>query len=87
MLRYTLNRLLLLLPLLFGLSVLTFLYMHVIPGDPIAGMLGPGGNAQLIGELLHVPVDLMVLLPGIRRDLSNRKTLRRHGRRSVVPNS
>ena len=53
MLRYTLNRLLLLVPLLFGLSVLTFLYLHVIPGDPIAGMLGPGGNPKLIGELRH----------------------------------
>jgi peptide/nickel transport system permease protein len=45
--------LLLLLPLLFGLSVLTFLYVHVIPGDPIAGMLGPGGNPELIAQLRH----------------------------------
>jgi peptide/nickel transport system permease protein len=53
MLRYSLSRLLLLVPLLFGLSVLTFLYMHLIPGDPIAGMLGPGGSPQLIQQLRH----------------------------------
>src|SRR5579872_5817486 len=51
MLRYSLGRLLLLAPLLFGLSVLTFLYLRLIPGDPIAGMLGPGGSPQLIHEL------------------------------------
>ena len=51
MLRYSLGRLLLLAPLLFGLSVLTFLYMRLVPGDPIAGMLGPGGTPQLIHEL------------------------------------
>ena len=72
MLRYSLNRLVLLVPLLFGLSVLTFLYMHVIPGDPIAGMLGPGGNPQLIEQLRHqygldqpIPVQYWQWLTGL----------------------
>ena len=36
-------------------------------------------------DLLDEPVDLVVLLPRVGRDLRNRKTLRRHRRRSVVP--
>jgi peptide/nickel transport system permease protein len=51
MLRYSAGRLLLLAPLLLGLSALTFLYLRIIPGDPIAGMLGPGGNPELISQL------------------------------------
>jgi peptide/nickel transport system permease protein len=53
MLKYALQRIGLLVPLLLGLSVLTFLYMQVIPGDPVAGMLGPGGTPQLIAQLRH----------------------------------
>jgi peptide/nickel transport system permease protein len=51
MLRYSVGRLLLLAPLLLGLSALTFLYLRVIPGDPIAGMLGPSGSPELVQQL------------------------------------
>lgn len=53
MLKYTLYRLATLVPLLFGLSIVMFLYIHLIPGDPVAGMLGPGGTPQLIAQLRH----------------------------------
>jgi peptide/nickel transport system permease protein len=53
MLRYAGHRILALLALLFGLSVVTFVYLQLIPGDPVAGMLGTGGNPRLIADLRH----------------------------------
>ncbi len=51
MLRYVVRRILIVIPLMFGLSVLLFLYVHAVPGDPIAGMLGPNGSPDLIAQL------------------------------------
>ncbi len=51
MLRYIGNRLLLVIPLLFALTVLLFLYVHAVPGDPIAGMLGPNGTPELVAQI------------------------------------
>jgi len=48
--RYALQRLLFTIPVLFGVSVLTFLMLQLIPGDPVAAMfVGQGGasNEQL----------------------------------------
>jgi peptide/nickel transport system permease protein len=53
MIKYALHRIAFLVPLLFGLSIVTFLYIQVIPGDPVAGMLGSGGTPQLVAELRH----------------------------------
>jgi peptide/nickel transport system permease protein len=53
MLRYAGQRVLVLAALLVGLSVVTFFYLQLIPGDPVAGMLGPGGNPHLIAQLRH----------------------------------
>ncbi len=51
MLRYTVRRLLALIPVLAGVSVIVFLFLHLIPGDPASAMLGdhatPDGLAQL----------------------------------------
>ena len=42
--RYALRRLLFAVPVLFGVSVLTFLMLHLVPGDPVAAMfIGQGG--------------------------------------------
>ncbi len=51
MLRYTVNRLLLFIPLLFGLSVLVFLYIHMIPGDPVQAMVGPSAGQDLVAQI------------------------------------
>ncbi|MEO6463173.1 MAG: ABC transporter permease [Candidatus Eisenbacteria bacterium] len=55
MLGYVLRRVALLIPTLLGLSVLTFLLIHLVPGDPAAVMLGerasPEAVARLRGEL------------------------------------
>jgi peptide/nickel transport system permease protein len=50
-LRYALYRILLAIPLLFGLSILVFAYVRLIPGDPITSMLGVLGNPELVGRL------------------------------------
>jgi peptide/nickel transport system permease protein len=51
MLRYTIRRLLALIPVLAGVSVVVFLFLHLIPGDPASAMLGehatPEGLVQL----------------------------------------
>lgn len=51
MLRYIVNRLLIVLPLLLALTVLLFIYVHAVPGDPIAGMLGPNGTPEMIAQI------------------------------------
>jgi peptide/nickel transport system permease protein len=53
MLRYAVHRIAVLALLLVGLSLVTFFYLQLIPGDPVAGMLGPGGTPHLIAQLRH----------------------------------
>ncbi|MCB1714079.1 MAG: ABC transporter permease, partial [Candidatus Competibacteraceae bacterium] len=55
MARYIAKRLLLLIPVLFGISVIVFLIMAMIPGDPALAILGayatPDSMAKLNAEL------------------------------------
>lgn len=51
MLRYVLNRLLVAIPLLIGLVVISFLYVHVLPGDPVGAMLGVNRTPELEAQL------------------------------------
>jgi peptide/nickel transport system permease protein len=51
MLRYAANRLLLFLPILVGLSLVTFIYIHLIPGDPVQAMVGPSGGPELVAQM------------------------------------
>jgi peptide/nickel transport system permease protein len=53
MLRFALYRIALLVVLLFGLSILTFCYLQLIPGDPVSAMLGPAGSPELIAQMRH----------------------------------
>ena len=42
--KYALRRIVLAIPVLFGVTVLTFLMLHFVPGDPVAAMfIGQGG--------------------------------------------
>jgi peptide/nickel transport system permease protein len=43
---YILRRLTLLIPVLFGVSLVTFLMSHLVPGDPVAVMLGTNATAE-----------------------------------------
>lgn len=49
--RYVLKRILLMIPILFGISVLTFMISHTIPGDPARLILGPKATPEIIKEL------------------------------------
>jgi peptide/nickel transport system permease protein len=49
--RYALQRLLLAIPLLIGLTLLVFFYVRLIPGDPVTAMLGVQGNPELVARL------------------------------------
>ncbi len=51
---YVLQRLLWALPTLFGLALVVFVLLRVVPGDPIALMLPPGARSEDIARLRHV---------------------------------
>jgi len=47
------RRVLLLVPILFGVSIVTFLMVHLVPGDPIQIMLGHGASGANLALLRH----------------------------------
>jgi peptide/nickel transport system permease protein len=51
MLRFLLRRLLLVLPVLFGLLVLTFVLVRVVPNDPSAALAGQNATPEQIAEI------------------------------------
>ncbi len=51
MLHYARNRLLLTIPVLIGVSLLTFSILHLIPGDPVQMLLGDMGGGSAAGDL------------------------------------
>jgi peptide/nickel transport system permease protein len=50
-LRFVVRRLLLLLPILLGLSILVFLWIRALPGDPAAALLGERATEQSIEQV------------------------------------
>ncbi len=50
---FLLKRLLLLIPTLLGISVLVFLMVHLVPGDPAQVMLGERASASSVEALRH----------------------------------
>jgi peptide/nickel transport system permease protein len=51
--RYLLRRLLLAVPVVFGVLTLVFLLMHLIPGDPVEIMLGESATQTDLQQLRH----------------------------------
>jgi len=51
MLTYLARRLVLTLPVLFGVATLVFSLIHLVPGDPAQAMLGDGASPQDIAQL------------------------------------
>ena len=47
---YLLRRLLLMIPTLFGVTVISFVIMQCAPGDPLLSQLGSSGNASQAGQ-------------------------------------
>jgi peptide/nickel transport system permease protein len=50
-LAYTLRRLAQLVPVVLGVTMLTFLLVHLLPGDPAGAMLGDRATPQLVAQL------------------------------------
>lgn len=48
---YVLRRIALVIPVLIGVSIVTFLMSHLVPGDPVAVMLGTNATAENRAEL------------------------------------
>jgi len=74
MIRYLARRLLLLVPVVWGVSTLVFLLIHCIPGDPVEVMLGEtalaADKAALRHELrldLPLPAQYLAFLRGLAR--------------------
>src|SRR5437762_6988617 len=53
MLRFVVRRLMLLVPILLGLSILIFSWVHALPGGPAESLLGERATPQLIAEYRH----------------------------------
>ncbi|MBE3562696.1 MAG: ABC transporter permease [Hydrogenibacillus schlegelii] len=67
MFRYVVRRLLMLLPVLFGMSIVVFAIVHLIPGDPATTILGERASPQAIERLnveygLHEPLFVQYVL-------------------------
>jgi peptide/nickel transport system permease protein len=54
MLRFIVRRLLLLIPILFGVSVLVFAWIHALPGSPAEALLGEHATPQAILRVRHM---------------------------------
>src|SRR2546428_618402 len=48
MLRFVVRRLLLLVPILLGVSILVFAWVHALPGSPIQSLLGERATPELV---------------------------------------
>jgi peptide/nickel transport system permease protein len=53
MLRFVVRRLLLLVPILVGLSILVFFWIRALPGGPAAALLGERATPQAVAALRH----------------------------------
>ena len=53
MLRFVVRRLLLLVPILLGLSILVFLWIRALPGSPAESLLGERATPEAVAELRH----------------------------------
>jgi peptide/nickel transport system permease protein len=53
MLRFVVRRLLLLLPILLGLSILVFGWIHLLPGSPAEALLGEHSTPQAVAQIRH----------------------------------
>lgn len=53
MLKYIVRRLLGAIPVLFGLSLILFAFIHLLPGDPAAAILGQHARPELVEALRH----------------------------------
>src|SRR5262249_34717210 len=53
MLRFVVRRLLLLVPILIGLSILVFAWIHALPGSPAESLLGEHATPEAVAQIRH----------------------------------
>ena len=53
MLRFIVRRLLILIPILLGVSILVFVWVRLLPGGPAQGLLGERATPQSIAQINH----------------------------------
>lgn len=53
MIRYVIKRVLLLIPIMLGVSFLVFTILNIVPGDPARVILGEAATAQEVAQLNH----------------------------------
>ena len=51
MLKYVVRRLLSAIPVLLGLSIVVFAFVHLLPGDPVAALLGQHATPELTAQI------------------------------------
>ena len=54
MLKYIIKRLLLLIPVFLGVSILVFTLMHLAPGDPIMNLIGEDPDSLAAGDYVRL---------------------------------
>ena len=54
MLTYLIKRILYVIPVAFGVSVICFLLIHIAPGDPLNAVLPPDASAEMQTEMRHI---------------------------------
>ena len=58
MLKYSMKRILTVIPVLLGVSFLVFSFLHLIPGDPAVAMLGERATPERVTEIrAHLGLD------------------------------
>ena len=65
--RYVVKRLLMMIPVLLGITILVFLMLHLTPGDPARSMLGDTASPAEIDEPCLLYPDLTLFLQLQRR--------------------
>jgi peptide/nickel transport system permease protein len=77
MLIYLVKRILYVIPVALGVSLVCFLLVHIAPGDPLSSVLPPDASAQMVEEMRHIygfdrplPIQFgLWLLKALRGDL------------------
>jgi peptide/nickel transport system permease protein len=82
---YLLRRLLLIIPVLIGLSIVTFAISHIVPGDPIRLAAGPQATAEQILKLQEefgvnepLPMQYLTYMRGVLRGDLGTSMMNRH---------
>jgi len=82
---YLLRRLLLIIPVLIGLSIITFAISHIVPGDPVRLAAGPQATAEQIQKLQEefgvnesLPVQYLTYMRGVLRGDLGTSMMNRH---------